>query len=263
MEEPQAIDFLSTLIPFIVVVFIIAMGVILLTQQFRKNLLKQQLEQEELKAGYQRDLLQISIQVQEDERKRIAQDLHDELGAALSISRMRLKQLEGIADKNQVSAQESIESIRETIENALATTRRISHELMPVQLANLGWIRAVQSLLDKAQEAGNWKVDFVCNQQIEEEEWQVKIGLYRICAELINNSLKHANASDVRMELKVDDRNIVFNYQDNGEGLSEEQLIKGVGLRSLEGRVIALNGSSQFIESHEGGFGWCLRIPKN
>jgi len=262
MEEPQAIDFLSTLIPFTVVVFIIAIGVILLTQQFRKNLLKQQLEQEGLKAGYQRDLLQASIRVQENERKRFAQDLHDELGAALSISRMQLKQLEATADKNDGADLESLKNIRETIENALSATRRISHELVPVQLANLGWSKAVESLLDKARDAGKWEVDFDCSSAIEKEDWQVKIGLYRMCAELINNSLKHANADSVQLHLQVNEDYITCIYKDNGVGLGDSGIVKGVGLRSLEGRVMALNGSIAFQKEPNPGFKAEVCIPR-
>lgn len=66
----------------------------MLTQQFRKNLYKQKLEHEELKNKHQMDFLRSSIQVREEERKRITRDMHDELGATLSITRMHLLQME-------------------------------------------------------------------------------------------------------------------------------------------------------------------------
>ena len=94
MEDLEKLNLLSTLIPFALIVFVITIGVVLLNQQFRKKLFKQQLEQENLKIVHQEKLLQTAVKVQEDERKRIARDLHDELGAMLSIGRMQLVELE-------------------------------------------------------------------------------------------------------------------------------------------------------------------------
>ena len=77
---------METLLPLAGIVFLIALGVVLLYQQFQKSLYKQQLEKEAIKSQHQQALLATTIKVQEDERKRIAQDLHDELAATLSLS---------------------------------------------------------------------------------------------------------------------------------------------------------------------------------
>lgn len=262
MEEPQAIDFLSTLIPFTVVVFIIAIGVVLLTQQFRKNLLKQQLENEEMKAKYQRDLLQTSMQVQESERKRIAQDLHDELGASLSISRMQLVQLSQLTDLNTDMAKQSITTVTQAIETALTSTRRISHELMPVRLVNLGLAAALEEIGEKAHLAAGLKVNFDISEAIETFDWNLKIGLYRIVSELVNSSLKHAEAQLAHLEIQVSDCTIVCNYNDNGKGFDVGKAQKGVGLRSLEARTAAIGGVLT-IESETGkGFRFRLVVEK-
>lgn len=262
MEEPQAIDFLSTLIPFTVVVFIIAIGVVLLTQQFRKNLLKQQLEKEELKATYQKDLLQTSIQVQESERKRIAQDLHDELGASLSISKMQLVQLTKLDDLNDKKAMESIATVKQTIETALTATRRISHELMPVRLVNMGLVAAIEHIAEKARLAGNLEMQLRIAETVESLEWDFKIGIYRIISELVNNSLKHAKAELAELEIQVSDFTIVCNYRDNGIGFDAKKVERGVGLRSLEARAAAIGGEMS-IESELGqGFEFRLEIMR-
>lgn len=261
MEESQAIDFLSTLIPFTMVVFIIAVGVVLLNQQFRKNLLKQQLEQEALKAKYQREILQTSIQVQEDERKRIAQDLHDQLGAALSISRMQLVQLEQRTKSADPDLEQSVSTVRKTLENALTATRRISHELMPVQLSDLGLITALDSILNKATQAGDWQVEFDAPEAIESLQWPIKVGLYRICAELVNNSLKYAQAKRIRLILDVVDDQLICNYSDDGKGVDLETATKGIGLKSIEGRAMALGGKIIFNSAPFKGFSMELGIP--
>ena len=94
METEHHITFIETLFPFVGMVFLIAAGVVFLTQQFRKNLYREQIKQEALKNQHRLELLRSGILIQEQERKRIAQDMHDDLGAVLSISRMHLLQAE-------------------------------------------------------------------------------------------------------------------------------------------------------------------------
>lgn len=254
MEEPEAIDFLSALVPFTIIVFIIAVGVILLTQQFRKNLFKQQLAKEGLKNQHQQALLQTSIEVQEQERKRIAQDLHDELGATLSISRMQLLQLERQLTNGNDEQTEQLKQVRENVEGALSSTRRISHELMPVQLVNGGLVSMLQTQAKQVNDAGNLEVMVEVNEDFIDLPWTTQVGLYRVFAELLNNTLKHANASLVKINLEQVEQKLSFHYKDNGNGLPEDLSHAGLGLKGLEGRVKALNGELQYGNEPQGGF---------
>ena len=249
MEESQASELASVLISFSLIVFIIAIGVVLLTWQFRKNLFKQQLEQEALKLAHQKDLLQTSIEVQEEERKRIAKDLHDELGAALSMGRMWLLQLER---QEQVDPQKVVE-VRELLENALNSSRRISHQLMPLQLSNLGLEKALRAVLDRAQEVGELDVKMDVG-ALEGLPGPVELGLYRVFTELINNTLKHAEASEITLSIRQEDKALICSYTDNGKGLSSHHEKKGLGLKSMEGRVSALNGTWEGGNRQAGGF---------
>lgn len=94
MEESEKLNFLSALLPVSLILFIIVLGVLRLNQQFNKKLYQQKLEGEKLKLLHQKELLRASIRAQEEERKIIARNLHDELGAMISIMRMQLMQLE-------------------------------------------------------------------------------------------------------------------------------------------------------------------------
>lgn len=254
MEESQAIDFLSALVPFTIIVFIIAVGVILLNQQFRKNLFKQQLAKEELKNQHQQALLQTSIEVQEQERKRIAQDLHDELGAALSISRMQLLQLEGQLANDTGKEASQLKQLRENVEGALSSTRRISHELMPAQLVNGGLVSMLQTQAKQVTEAGNVQVEVHSSGDMKQMTWTVQLGLYRVFSELLNNTLKHAHASKIDLQIQNQKETLTFKYQDNGKGLPEDLSHSGLGLKGLEGRVKALNGELHFGNGPQGGF---------
>lgn len=257
MEEPETLDILATLVPFTIIVFIIAIGVVLLNQQFRKNLYKQQLEKESLKIKHQEKLLQTAIEVQEEERKRIARDLHDELGAALSISRMQLLQLER-AEKMEV---EKVQSIRELIENTLASTRRISHELMPLNLESLGLENALRSLLSRVEETGGLKTNITINQQTEPLPTLIQLALYRIYSELVNNTLKYAQATSLDIRIVCETNCLYCSYTDNGSGLPENHSTVGLGFKSIENRINTLNGVLEYGTGANGGFYAQFELP--
>ena len=256
MEESQASEIVSAIISFSLIVFIIAVGVVLLTWQFRKNLHKQQLEQEALKLAHQKHLLQTSIEVQEEERKRIARDLHDELGAALSMGRMWLTQLE----KQEKVDPNKVGEVRELVENALNTSRRISHELVPLQLSGLGLERALKSVLDRAGEVGELQVSLEIKLP-DKLNKAIELGLYRVFTELINNTLKHAEASEIQLSIALAENRLLCNYEDNGKGLPENHDKNGLGLKSLEGRVSALEGEWRYGNREAGGFCAAIDLP--
>lgn len=258
MEASSEITLLSTILPFIAIVFIITIGVVLLNLQFKKNIYKQQLLNEELKNKHQLDLLQSSIAVQEGERKRIAANLHDELGAILSISRMRMVQLEGdMANDKQI---ETLSEIRSYIETSIASMRRISHELIPPQLEQFGLMSTLESVTEQLSKTKKITVTLSSN-NVPELSWPTQLGLFRVLMELMNNTIKHAQASEIHIELSFYDNNLQCLYRDNGKGLQENTPIKGLGFRNMEGRINALEGQLIIGGIHAAGFSASIQIP--
>ncbi len=252
METPENISFISTLLPFILVVFVIAVGVVLLSQQFRQNLYRQKLEQEKLKTTHQIELLRSSIQVQEDERKRIARDLHDELGAVLSILRMHIVQLEQ-KHTSELSLNENLTKVRSLAENAIANMRRISYELMPPELETFGLTKSLEALVRQMEQSSNMNVNFESDGELDDLDWPVKLAIYRVCMELLNNSIKHAQAHTLTLLFKRQLHEVNFSYQDDGIGLNENSTV-GIGLKSMEGRIQALGGLFTFGNAEPKGF---------
>lgn len=259
METAEEISALSLLLPLVGIVFIIAIGVVLLSQQFQKNLLRQKLQQEELKSAHQRELLRSSIQAQEEERKRIAQDMHDELGAILSMARMhllRMQRTEGLPEGGK-----TFENINSLIESAMVNMRKICHELMPPQLDVFGLAEALEATVRQINNAGGIQIELDVDPAFREQEWIVNIGLYRINLELINNTLKHASADKIYIGLKSDSGKIISTYIDNGKGLPDDFKQKGIGFRGMEGRATSLGGLFESGNYPEGGFYAKVIIP--
>jgi signal transduction histidine kinase len=261
MVEPKDVNLFETMVPLIGLAVIIALGVILMVHQFQRSLFRRRLNEESLKMEHQRELLRTAIAIQEQERQRIAGDLHDELGAQLSMTLLLLRQSYKAAPEQTNEQLALLQQLEEHLKEALSSTKRISYELMPPQLVNLGLQQALLVLVEDARKAGNLDVKLLRPVPGEELPWAVQLGLYRMLSELLNNTLKYAAATEVSIELQEADGRLTCYYRDNGKGLPEIQQGQGLGLRNLEGRTTALNGTFVYGNATEGGFFAKISIP--
>lgn len=260
METKDHVTFIETLLPFVGVLFLIAVGVVLLTQQFRKNLYREQLEQEALKSKHQTEMLRSSILVQEEERKRIARDMHDDLGAVLSITRMHLLQTERKYGASDHDLLKDLENIRHLTENSIENMRRISHELMPPQLEKFGVIRTLENTCTQLTASGKLDAVFESDDHLSIMDELVGLTLYRVCMELINNTIKHAEATQMNLSIRCRDQQVSVQFSDNGKGLPAEDNLQGSGLKNIRSRLSFLGG--EFIPDREaGGFKVHILIP--
>lgn len=253
MEKTEELNFLSALWPFIGIIFLVVLGVLLLNQQFNKKLYAQKLEKEKLKARHQFDLLQASIAVQEEERKRIARDLHDELGAALSMTRMHLVQMEQQTAEYGEAFVNRLQNVRSMTEKALASMRRISHALMPPQLESFGLLQTLEATATEINKLDQLKIEIVAPENFSRLPLAIELGLYRVCMELINNTIRHAQADRIHIDLQQGPEELKLDYRDNGKGLPGELNKKGIGQRSIETRIHSMGGNFTMKNLETGG----------
>jgi signal transduction histidine kinase len=261
MEETEQLNFLTVFLPFTGIAFIIAIGVILINQQFRKKLKDEMLKQEELKNQHQLNMLRSSIQVQDAERKRIAQDLHDELGANLSIARMQLVQLKESYGENK-TLEAALLRVQEATEASLASMRRISHQLMPPELERFGLITTLETVAARLNTTGDKLKMNVSAENIDRLPMPIELSLYRVCLELVNNTIKHSGANQIDITIsKLSPKLLMVQYKDNGKGLPEERTTVGLGLINLEAHISALRGTVTVGNNTEGGFNAKMEVP--
>ncbi|MEQ8473340.1 MAG: histidine kinase [Marinoscillum sp.] len=247
MEEPHEIELLSIVLPLIGIIFLIAVVVLYLNQYFQRQLTQQKLAEQELINKQQQALLQTSINAQESERKRIARDLHDELGATLSISRMHLMKLE----QNQEISKDlkiSIENVRSVIESSLTSMRRISHELMPAQLETFGLAKTLHTVVNRVNETGGLSLSLEQSLGNMRMPWELEVGIYRIVMELVHNTIKHGRAAQAHISLKRMLHQLEMIYTDDGVGMKTNVGTAGLGLKSIEARANAIGGTFQIFE---------------
>jgi signal transduction histidine kinase/streptogramin lyase len=214
----------------------------------------------ELQYQYQRQLLKMSIDVQEMERKRIAQDLHDELGAVLSIARMQLVQMQNNNNSN-ASLSNGLLQAQTLTESALSTMRRISHELMPPQLEKYGLIKTLEALAGQINATKKINIGLTTPEGLPRWSMPLELGLYRIVMEMINNTLRHAGASNIHIQLLQTLQNVVFTYSDDGKGLPKDY-IEGHGFKNVEARTNALGGTIEVRKDGANGFNATIYFPQ-
>lgn len=206
------------------------------------------------------------VETQEFERNRFAKDLHDGLGQVLLAARMNLdsisEEAKALTEDKQISFFNSLRLLK----NAIGETRNISHGLMSRTLDQYGLIEAIKEICNNIRNSGEMEVVFSHNGINEKYPDVIELGLYRIFQELMNNIIKHADASTIRVELKnMNDKALGLMVEDDGKGFDVEEVSEseGIGLKNIRTRVEFLGGEFK-VCSHPGkGSTFCIKIPLN
>jgi len=221
--------------------FILAGAVVLFFIVYQKKLIKQQLKIQLIETEHQQDLLNSVIETQELERKRFAEDLHDEIGANLSATKLILSSI-GYLASNNPEIEEQVNESKKVLDSIITNIRRISRDLLPATLDSFGLIVAIQELCAIINKSSSIKIDFEFNQEIGRLSNNAEISLYRITQEIINNAIKHAECSIIVIKLRKDEENLSLIIKDNGKGFNFEQNShKGLGMRNIESRTKIIN----------------------
>ncbi len=196
------------------------------------------------------------LAAQEAERLRIARELHDEIGQTLTAVALRAEhRAERGGDRHAEFAE-----LAEIVQQSLADVRRISLELRPGALDELGLINALISLGARASDQGGMRVRRELEGPIPDISPEVELAIYRIAQEALTNAMRHSRASEVDLSLTCAHDELVLSITDNGRGLAED-VVEGGGLTGMRERAMLI-GASLEIESVAGaGVSTTLRLP--
>jgi len=199
------------------------------------------------------------VNIQEKERKRIAENLHDELGGALSAIKVNLSSW---MYQNQSQVQDNkLIQIESMVDIACTQVRTIAHDLMPPELAKLGFNYAIESLVDKMDQNG--KIIIHLSNELAEKQLkpEIEIAVYRIINELLTNTLRHSKAQNASLQLFISDGFLTIIAEDNGIGFDSNTMGAGMGLGNTKSRIAALNGSITIDSAPNRGSSILIDIP--
>lgn len=200
---------------------------------------------------------------QELERKRLARDIHDGIGPILSTVKMNIANIEGDIELLNPDLKEKFRKSYDMIDEAAGDLRSISHNLMPKVLSDFGLSEALETLCEKIDATKSVNVAFINTGLDNRLDEVTELGLYRISQELINNTLKYAQAKNITLQLIRRYEAIHMMYEDDGIGFNPEVTYRGIGLMNIENRAKALAGQT-VIDSRPGkGMTASVEIPIN
>jgi signal transduction histidine kinase len=202
----------------------------------------------ELSERVQRDALRRVVEAQELERRRLARELHDETGQALTSILLGLKALEEAKNDEQRTA--SAAQLRELVVSTLQDVRRLAVELRPKALDDFGLVPALERLAQTFTEQIGIEVDVEASLGDERLRPEVETALYRLVQEALTNVVKHARASRVSISLVRRTRTVSAVIEDDGVGFTEISE-DGLGLVGMRERVGLLDGRLE-VESNPG-----------
>ncbi len=198
------------------------------------------MEKIELKLKNQREVLQATIATQEDERKRIAQDMHDAISSKLNVISLTTNLLLESDDILDIDKQ-SLEHILTINNTVLESSRKIAHALLPPVLEKFGLKVALEELFDDYMQASKLQIlhDIKTLPDLSHME---ELHIFRIIQELINNALKHAQATQLKIDLINTSNGFDLSFSDNGKGFDQNKtdLKAGLGLQNLKSRAAIL-----------------------
>ncbi|GAA4460428.1 hypothetical protein GCM10023189_35510 [Nibrella saemangeumensis] len=202
----------------------------------------------------QRTEMKRVLQAQEEERQRLAADLHDDLGATLSAIKVQLKARQTNPDRLANPVQ--------LIDKAIRDLRLISHNLMPPEFGKLGLTEVIRETVKRAQASSGLNCMFITYGQEHPLDQETELTIYRIALELINNAIKHAKAGQVTVQLIFYAHQLTLLVEDDGRGysLTEQQEPIGIGLRNIRSRVAYLN-AKLLIDSGQRGTTITVDVP--
>ncbi len=202
------------------------------------------------------------LQGQQEERSRMAKDLHDGLGGMLSGIKLNLSSIAENINGTEKDKQVFLKSIGQ-LDNAITEMRRVAHNMMPEALLKFGLTEAIKDFCESINESNIYKMKFTHLGNLQQLEQSAEIIIYRIIQELANNAIKHANPKNIFIQLTRHDRGITLTVEDDGKGfnINEPEKAKGTGLKNVQSRVDYLKGSWDIRSENGKGTSINIEIP--
>lgn len=200
---------------------------------------------------------------QHQERKRIAQDLHDRLGSILATVKLHFTNMEDAIAQLQQQQGKSYNEANILLDEACEEVRRISHDLYEGSLEKFGFATALTQLIYALEKTNTIQISFIENGAPDAVLKPFEKDLYRITQELLSNTLKYAEANKVNIQLTYFKQLLTYVYEDNGKGFDKEKInfVKGIGYKNIASRVESIKGNWHVDSSPSHGMTLVIEIP--
>ncbi|MFT3846965.1 MAG: sensor histidine kinase [Lacibacter sp.] len=231
---------------------------------YNRNKLKERAKLQEAIMQQQQIAAAAILQAEENERQRIAKDLHDGVGQMMSAAKMNLSAFENNAEFRDEEQKNSFDRIISLVDESCKEVRTVSHQMMPNVLLKAGLGKAVHNFLDKIDQKV-LKINLYTEGLNDPIDENIEIVLYRVLQESVNNVIKHAGATELDISLVKEAGGVSATIEDNGKGFDSTHLSEkaGIGLKNMRARVEYLKGTIDFDAAPGKGTLVAIFIPFN
>ena len=261
-QQQLKINKRNTLLISLSVIFLLSLLAFYLL--YNRYKLKQQTKLQQELFIEQQKRSEAVLEAEEMERQRIARDLHDGVGQLLSATKLNFNAITNDIILENKQTEEKLHKSISMIDDSIKEIRNISHNMMPATLQHFGIIKAIEEFTDRMNLAGKSNINFEYF-EVDEDKLNstFKLMLYRITQEIINNTIKHADASNINIQLIGDENELVLTIEDNGTGFDVQKAMKeeGIGLKNIQLRVDYLKGILNIDSTIGKGTTTIIEIP--
>lgn len=246
----------------ILVSLLLALGVVWFLNQAQKKITKSRLKEQELKLEFQKKMLENTVRIKEQERKRISIELHDDVSSQLGIMNLNMHVLKKKMPEGHGLA-DIIDQIEMSIKRSSERSRAISHELMPISFKKFGLHQALEELADSINVTGVLSIEIDNDYLILHKDDFKLLHIYRVIQELVNNTVKYAKAKNIAINFSPDSEGLIMTYSDDGVGCDLTIIKAGLGLNNIKARASLLEGAIEFESELNNGFQAVLKFPNH
>lgn len=229
---------------------VLAIGLVVFIVFHQRRVIRYQMQLQKMEEEQQKILLNASIRWQEEERQRIAADLHDDAGPLLATARLYLN--ENLLKQDINTQLQSIYNAKQIIDDTIQLIRNISHSLMPPTLKNFGLESAINDLFQKISGTGSINASCRFHDYRQRLRPEQELLIFRIVQELVNNILKHSNSSFIHLTQNYNEEKFYLRLHHDGRGITQQDFEKmnksslGLGLKNIQSRMKVLHGNINF-----------------
>ncbi len=257
-KQFMIIAFLIILIPTIALLLVYYQKLLAQNQlskkqeEINKEKINSLVKEQELK------LVKASVEGQDKERSRIAQELHDSIGGNLAAIKLQFGNINDTGDFNVIT------NINKQLDNTYNQVRAISHNLMPKKFNQSSFVNVLNEYIKNIGDASNLQTNlsvFPNKQEVDKIDENILIEIYKIVQELITNTIKHAEATKISIQLTLINHELNILFEDNGVGFDTHKVSEGIGFTNIKTRLQKLNGVINIDSFHQRGSIINLEIP--
>jgi signal transduction histidine kinase len=239
---------------------LLALSLILFYIRYQRKFIGQQAAMQKAELEHKQLLLNSIIRSQEEERIRISKELHDHVGSSLAGIRLLVSRLKG-ADADAVS--NIATETRSGIDKVIEDVRSISHNLSPAGLELWGFNEALEEYSHKTGRAAGIAIEMndAADGRMNDLCFDDALSVFRVMQELVNNTIKHAQAARITIDIRQAGAGVEITYTDDGKGIDKEKNTHGIGMYNIESRLSTIGATCSVPPPVDKGYKMLISIP--